>query len=369
MRISLVLSGLLAGTAFFVGCGSSSSDANTIIKGYLEDSPIAGVSYSCGDITGTTLSTGEFGCKTAPVTFKIGALTLGTIAAFTADKKVYPQDLVGVARSNFTDTKLIGLTRLLQSLDDDGDITEAITIPSDVAAKFGAGVAAGASWADLAGIAGVSLVDAEEAMEHLKGNLTPSDGAGNSDNGSWVPVTNNFTCNPAPITLQGMTIDTRYAAEGDISVACETIQGYTIPKYTLGVNTLDITQLIKVDRYEGTVAQGSFLGTETHDYQAGTVHIVHSGAGDTLDCVETYTSILPETVDTVSKLESLMEYSPGSDMLTHTTCPASYYAEDDDDDGAGDVSVSGSGINRTNYTFTDSTGKTHLISTETKGSR
>ncbi len=366
MRISLVLSALLAGTAFFIGCGSSSS-GDTLTKGYLVDSPIAGVHYSCGDITGTTLSTGEFSCKTVPVTFKIGGLTLGTISAFTADKKVYPQDLVGVPRTNFSDEKVIGLTRLLQSLDDDGNITDAITIPSGVASKFAADTV-GSDWATLAGIAGVTLVDAEEAMGHLRDNLNPttdnSGDGGSSDNSSWVPVSNNFTCNPAPMTLQGRTLDMRFAAEGDISVSCVTAGTMTVGQYALGVDSLNITQLIKEDRYEGTSPRGSFLGIETHDYQAGTIHIVHSGA-ETLDCVETYTSILPETIDSVSKLESIMEYSPSRDMLTNTTCPNSYYADDGGGEDSGDVGT-GTGINRTNYTFTDSTGKTHLISTEVK---
>jgi len=52
----------------FNGCNSSSATTTgntgttnaTLTKGYLVDSPLKGVSYSCGTITGVTTSTGEF---------------------------------------------------------------------------------------------------------------------------------------------------------------------------------------------------------------------------------------------------------------------------------------------------------------------
>jgi len=147
-------------------------------KGYLVDSPIAGVSYSCGGIIGTTTATGEFRCAVTPVIFSIGGLELGTIDTFVEGSVIYPQDLVGVARDNFTNNRLINLTRLLQSLDDDGNIEDAITIPTDMAERFGTD-ATGATLEELANMAGVELVDEESAMEHLRSNvLGGSDGDG-----------------------------------------------------------------------------------------------------------------------------------------------------------------------------------------------
>ena len=73
-----------------------------------------------------------FECVNAPVTFKVGALTLGTLTAFTADGKVYPQDLLKLARDNYSNSKLKLLTQLFQSLDDDGKIKDKITITKSV---------------------------------------------------------------------------------------------------------------------------------------------------------------------------------------------------------------------------------------------
>jgi len=368
MRLSLVLTGVLVGSAVFIGCGSSSTPTGgnlpVLRTGVLIDSPIAGVGYSCGDITGKTTAAGKFSCRVVPVTFKIGKLTLGSINAFTADNKVYPQDLVGVARTNFTDTKLVGLTRFLQSLDDDGNISRTINIPEGMAEKFSAGTLP-SDWAGLAEVAGVSLVSEELAMEHLKVNFTGN--GGNSNNGTWVPVTNNFTCDPAAQTFAGMRMDSRYAAEGDISVACVHQEGYTFPQYRLGVEALEITQMVRVEQMTGTSSAGTFSGTTTHDFQAGTVHIVETFGSSRIDCVETYTSLLPKTLSNVSDLEDLMEFNPARSMLTHTTCPMAYYEEGDD--GGDDHMVHGSGTERVNYTLTDSAGKVHKIATEVLSSK
>ena len=201
------------------------------------------------------------------------------------------------------------------------------------------------------------------------GGLSGNDGSGGGVNnhGSWVPVTDNFTCDPEPLSLNGMTIDTRYAADGNISVSCVSVGNITVGKYSLDVDTLSITQLIKVARYEGTAAQGTFFGTETHDYAAGTIHRVENGPGENLNCVETYATLLPKTINSIEDIEDLMDFTPSREMLTETTCPASYYA-DNDGDGSNDPVGSGNGIERINYTFTDSIGNIHLIATETKGS-
>jgi len=105
-----------------------------VTKGYLLDSALEGVTYICDDGNKTALTNAEgmFECTKAPVTFKIGGLTLGTLTAFTADGKVYPQDLLGLSRDNFSDSRLKLLARLLQSLDDDGNIATKITITQSV---------------------------------------------------------------------------------------------------------------------------------------------------------------------------------------------------------------------------------------------
>jgi hypothetical protein len=385
MKLSLYLTGLLAGVSLFVGCGGSSSSGSSqpqLRTGILTDSPIVGADYSCGDIKGTTNKKGEFSCKVAPITFKVGGLLLGEVKAFTADNKVYPQDLVGVARSDFTNPKLVGLTRLLQSLDDDGDITTAINIPASRKAKFAPDLGANTDWAGLAGLAGVTLVSDTDAISHLQGmmggNATKDESGGEQGDsqqqgstlpnvGDWSPVTTNFTCDPAPMTLGTMHIDSRYASEGGISVSCITQGGITTAQYKL--TPMTITQLQKVEESFGEVNGIRYTSHETHDFKAGTVHIQEHGSnGYSIDCVETYASLLPKEIYVDTDLEDLMEFSPAKSMLQHTTCPSSYYDDGDSSDDGKPDKFQGSLTERANYTFTDSKNKVHKVSTQTKGS-
>ncbi len=127
-------------TAFFLGCGSGSSSNNTkAITAQLVDSPIAGVSYTCQDGTsGTTDHNGMFTCNSAPVTFNIGNLQLGVVDPIPSDNLIFPEDLLGIDRGSYNSNILLALIRLLQSMDDDGDVSETITIPSNMAEKMNA---------------------------------------------------------------------------------------------------------------------------------------------------------------------------------------------------------------------------------------
>ena len=103
---------------------------------YIVDAPIEGLSYECNGTSGITDANGTFTCLEAPVTFKVGALTIGTLSAFTSDLLVYPQDLVGVEREAIRDDRVVALARFLQTLDDDGNLSRGITLSSDVAQQF-----------------------------------------------------------------------------------------------------------------------------------------------------------------------------------------------------------------------------------------
>ncbi len=193
---------ILLFTILLTSCNSTtgSADNNQGVTRILTDSPINGVSYTCDGITKITKNGGEFNCQNTPVTFKIGSLELGTIMkTFPADNKIFPQDLAGVKRDNFTDNTVVKIARLLQSLDDDGTITSTIDISPDVADKF---TDDGLNFDDddaldtLAQIAGVSLVDENQAISHLRSNmygvfidLTNANSAATID----TPVTLTFT--------------------------------------------------------------------------------------------------------------------------------------------------------------------------------
>jgi len=157
------------------GGSATPTPTSTKTKGYLIDSPISGVSYFCDGAKGLTDSNGKFECLNPPVTFKIGKLTLGTLTRFTSDSRVYPHDILGLPRTNFTDSRLIFLTRLLQSIDDDGNISVNINITSDVADLF----TTEQNLSDLNTMETISLLnrinknflDEDDAIEHLKNNM------------------------------------------------------------------------------------------------------------------------------------------------------------------------------------------------------
>ncbi|NEW61291.1 hypothetical protein GSY74_08345 [Sulfurovum sp. bin170] len=118
--------------------GSDIPDLDTTLKkGYLIDAPVEGVAYACGKIEGYTTSTGEFSCSDVPIEFSIGAYALGTLDKLTDDGRVFPQDLIdGVSRDNTTDEKVVKMAQLLQSLDDDGNISNIIKIDKSVESRF-----------------------------------------------------------------------------------------------------------------------------------------------------------------------------------------------------------------------------------------
>jgi len=161
----------------FVACGGSSGDSGSIEKGsvggkHLIDSPLVGVEYYCDDKEARkTTSTGEFSCENPPVEFKIGKLKLGTVNRFTFDGNIFPQDLVGISRDDYNNTKLLELIRLLQSLDAGGDIDTAIVIPDDMASLFDDEAINNKSLEEKADVAGVDLVDKDVAVDHLTNSM------------------------------------------------------------------------------------------------------------------------------------------------------------------------------------------------------
>ena len=158
--------------------GSSNAETDTknsdgsVATRTLVDSPIANVDYYCdGKEAQQTTSTGAFLCQNPPVQFQIGKLILGKITRYGYSNTVFPQDLVGVSRNDYNNTKLVDLVRLLQSLDDDGVIGTTINIPSERASSFGGDDVNTKTIVELADLAGVPLVSEAEAIKHLKSTI------------------------------------------------------------------------------------------------------------------------------------------------------------------------------------------------------
>jgi hypothetical protein len=171
---SLLLFSLLSTTALLSGCGSSSSDDNTTpvsssVSGQLVDSYIENVDFLCGDGTkGVTDINGTFNCDTLPVSFKLSGLKLGEINTLNGDKQVFPQDLLGVPRTDTNNSDVVAMARFLQSCDDDNDRKNGIKIREQVKESLQTQTDFNADDIDAyASDADVELIDADEAISHL----------------------------------------------------------------------------------------------------------------------------------------------------------------------------------------------------------
>jgi len=400
MKMSLVLVAVLGSATLFVGCGGGSSGKETLKVGYLVDSPVVGATYECGAIKSKTDNSGKFECKTLPVTFKIGGWTVGTLSTMTSDKKVYPQDLVGVPRDNFTNPTVVNLTRMLQSLDDDGDITKAITIRADADEKLSSakGDLTMTALAQILGVSMDKIVDENVAIAHLKGNMPnsgqTSDGSSNgssdgqssggsanngggshNDNQGWTPVTSNFTCDSEPYTFMGYTVDARYAAEGAVKVECNKQVGgmnITAPLYKLeGVESIEVSKIHAITKAVGTSDRfGSFSYAYVADFDenGGKVKIKEDYGNTHLECVETYDTPLPQTISSGDEVSRLKELSSNANRIS-TTCPASYYDEGDDDVENELELERGNFTEWVDIVVTDTQNKVHKISEEVKTSK
>jgi len=184
MRLSLITISILISTTLFMGCGSGDDEKEGKKQeqevsggyvGYIVDSPISGLNYECGSKKGLTSTDGKFSCDTMPVLFKIGNYTLGSVSELTDDFKIYPQDLLGLDRSNVEDPKLIQLTQFLQALDDDHNITQRITITEETRKQFEDEDGGGKplSPEDKALKEGLPLPNPLSAMDHLRKSITP----------------------------------------------------------------------------------------------------------------------------------------------------------------------------------------------------
>ena len=163
--------------SLIVGCGGSSSSSNNssgatdtpttetkTITGQFIDSEVEGLNYSCGIMSGTTNSNGNFTCKVdETVTFKLGEYTIGSAIAA---KTITPATL------HPTDTQALENTlRLLQTLDSDGNPSNGITLNKELIKLLKADSLAINS-KDFEGMASVLggkvMVSAEDAKAHFE---------------------------------------------------------------------------------------------------------------------------------------------------------------------------------------------------------
>lgn len=180
--------GMVAASALVLsvlaGCGSDSdNDTKVGYNGKFVDSAVAGLSWSCGGVSGTTDANGVFGeCPAgSDVTFSIGNVTLGTMKP-TTDSIFTPQDLVGVARGTADSAAANKIASLILSLDSDGNPDNGVSITPAIVAELNKAVTSSANIANLsqeqvsgyaeqvvaaAPSAGMKTVSAASAASHL----------------------------------------------------------------------------------------------------------------------------------------------------------------------------------------------------------
>tara|TARA_A100001015_G_scaffold7987_1_gene9847 strand:+ start:1711 stop:4413 length:2703 start_codon:yes stop_codon:yes gene_type:complete len=164
------------------GSGSSSSvdggssNSGPVLTGTLIDSLVSGVSYqSTSNLSGITSSNGRFSYRSGDqVTFQIGDTILGTV---TGGAVITPVELAGV--SNTADRRVINIARLLQSLDEDQDPSNGVSINATTrAAMLGRNLSFDVPISSFSAnenivlaVAGKGLVASNDAINHLHGSL------------------------------------------------------------------------------------------------------------------------------------------------------------------------------------------------------
>ena len=109
------------------GTGGTGGNTPTPSKGIFLDSAVAGIHYETATQSGETDAEGRFNYLPGEtVTFSIGGIVLPAVAA---SDTVTP--LMVFETNDFTDQRVVNLGRLLQSLDDDGDLENGIQVTAE----------------------------------------------------------------------------------------------------------------------------------------------------------------------------------------------------------------------------------------------
>lgn len=107
------------------GLGSSVSSTPGVLTGVFIDGPVAGITYKTPTVGGMTDATGTFKYKEGEeVTFSIGRVVLGSAAGKPV---LTPLDIAAGAKDT-SDQRVVNISVLLQTLDQDGNPENGITI-------------------------------------------------------------------------------------------------------------------------------------------------------------------------------------------------------------------------------------------------
>lgn len=133
MTCSLCLAGLIG----LVGCNNDSTSTSQVQTGYLYDDVVGGLEYFTPTQNGVTGADGSFKYAAGEkVTFKIGNLTLGKATDANTTLTLFDLASVGQNSDGTPSDEVVNMALLLQSLDEDQDPNNGITISSATRNQF-----------------------------------------------------------------------------------------------------------------------------------------------------------------------------------------------------------------------------------------
>jgi len=189
--------------------GDSGDSAGSLLTGRFVDSPVSGLQYATASQSGVTDADGSFSYLAGEqVTFSIGDINF---PATLASPTVTPLDVFST--TEIGDTGVVNMTRLLQSLDTDGDPDNGITISPDAAASAtGLSVDFNSASFDSevinlvanSGSGTTSLIDGETALDHFQETLF-EEGIAERPSAADTNTTTDTSSNPATNPLVGTT--------------------------------------------------------------------------------------------------------------------------------------------------------------------
>lgn len=164
-----------------VACSTDEGDPAPLLStGVFLDSAVSGLGYATATMNGETDANGEFNFNAGEsVVFSIGGFELPEVQAGAF---VTPLSLFGAA--DVEDPQVQDLARLLQSLDDNGNVSDGISLPlavqsigSDTEIDFGTDRFEAQATAVVQQVLGdqAQLVDSDTAMAHLTQTLIAND--------------------------------------------------------------------------------------------------------------------------------------------------------------------------------------------------
>lgn len=249
---------VLSSTFLMSACGGGGGDSGDTTTsnvappssatktGVLLDSAVSNISYQTATQSGTTNANGEFSYQDGEtVTFSIGNLTF---PATTAGTVITPVSMAGAA--SITDTQANNIARLLQSLDEDGNPGNGISIPAGAAtaaapvdfnvdAATFEGNSAVVNLVANSGSSTTSLISAADAEAHVNATL--------NDLSAGIVGVWRITNGEAFNYLVLLADNTFLYAENDLTVQTAEENGLEAGTYSFDPNTGKATLTINYD--------------------------------------------------------------------------------------------------------------------------